>query len=208
MDSGSGQRLSLEPSLYKSKPLLSDNEKEFFQRLSMALPDCHIFTQVALGALLQPNVRNNSSAYYRARATFFPENADYVICNKEMTVLAVVELDDRTIATTRMPGGTPCLCRQVTKSFGGIPKANLPLNRSGTEFAKLNPRRTVHNSVLNRPDSPTGSPWRPWRAWPVSQNSHQLERACSERACWVCECNNWKLRDTPAMAAGVSGRMR
>ena len=81
---------------YKSKPLLSANEKEFFNRLSQALPDCHILTQVALGALLQPNVRNNNKEYYRARGNFSQKNADYVICNKEMYVLAVVELDDRT----------------------------------------------------------------------------------------------------------------
>jgi very-short-patch-repair endonuclease len=82
--------------LYRSKPLLSANEKEFFNRLSQALPDCHILTQVALGALLQPNVRNNNKEYYRARGNFSQKIADYVICNKEMYVLAVVELDDRT----------------------------------------------------------------------------------------------------------------
>jgi hypothetical protein len=81
--------------LYKSKPLLSANEKEFFNRLSQALPDCHILTQVAFGALLQP-VRNNNKGYYRTRGTFSQKIADYVICNKEMYVLAVVELDDRT----------------------------------------------------------------------------------------------------------------
>ena len=87
---------SVEQQMYRSKPLLSANEKEFFNRLSQALPDCHILTQVALGALLQPNVRNNNKEYYRARGNFSQKNADYVICNKEMYVLAVVELDDRT----------------------------------------------------------------------------------------------------------------
>ena len=82
--------------VYKSKPLLSANEKEFFIRLSQALPDCHVLTQVSLGALLQPTVRNNNSEYFRARGTFSQKVADYVVCNKEMYVLAVVELDDRT----------------------------------------------------------------------------------------------------------------
>src|SRR5258706_4433134 len=69
--------------LYKSKPLLSANEKEFFIRLSQALPDCHVLTQVAFGALLQPNVRNNNKEHYRARGNFSQKIADYVICNKE-----------------------------------------------------------------------------------------------------------------------------
>ena len=81
---------------YKAKPLLSANEKEFYNRLSEALPDYRILTQVALGALLLPNVRSNSSAYYRARGSFSQKIADFVICNREMFVVAVVELDDRT----------------------------------------------------------------------------------------------------------------
>ena len=50
---------------------------------------------MAFGALLQ-SVRNNKKEYYRARGTFSQKIADYVICNREMYVLAVVELDDRT----------------------------------------------------------------------------------------------------------------
>jgi len=81
---------------YKSKPLLSANEKEFYDRLSQSLPDCRILTQVALGALLLPNVRNNNRAYYRARARFSQKIADFVVCNREMDVVAIIELDDRT----------------------------------------------------------------------------------------------------------------
>ena len=81
--------------LYKSKPLLSANEKEFFNRLTLALPDCHVLTQVAFGALLQPAGMNRKE-HYGTRGTFSQKIADYVICNKEMFVLAVVELDDRT----------------------------------------------------------------------------------------------------------------
>jgi hypothetical protein len=90
------EKSSLSKNLYRSKPLLSANEKEFFIRLSQALPACHVLTQVALGALLQPNVRNNNKEYYRARGVFSQKIADYVICNGNMDVLAVVELDDRT----------------------------------------------------------------------------------------------------------------
>ncbi len=79
---------------YRSKALLTENEKEFFARLVTALPECHVFPQVALGALLQTNVTGKNA--FRARAAFSQKIADYVICDRDMKVLAVVELDDRT----------------------------------------------------------------------------------------------------------------
>ena len=85
-----GKRLDRD--LYKSKPLLTENEKEFIQ----ALPDYHVFPQVALGALLQPNVKGNNRKYYSVRGTFAQKIADFVICDKELNVVAIVELDDKT----------------------------------------------------------------------------------------------------------------
>ena len=92
---------SIQTSSYKSKPLLSANEREFYNRLLEALPDSRVLTQVALGALLLPNVGKSSKAYYRARASFSQKIADFVICNKDMSVIAVIELDDRTHNTDR-----------------------------------------------------------------------------------------------------------
>lgn len=82
--------------LYNSKPLLTDNEIEFYQRLKEALPEYHILCQVALGALLQPNVKGNNRKYYSIRGTFAQKIADFVICDKDMSVVTIVELDDRT----------------------------------------------------------------------------------------------------------------
>ena len=89
-----GKRLDRD--LYKSKPLLTENEKEFHSRLIQALPDYHVFPQVALGALLQPNVKGNNRKYYSVRGTFAQKIADFVICDKELNVVAIVELDDKT----------------------------------------------------------------------------------------------------------------
>lgn len=82
--------------LYKLKPLMTDNEKEFYVRLVEALPNHYIFSQVALGALLQPNIKGNNRKYYSVRGTFSQKIADYVVCDKAMKVVAIVELDDRT----------------------------------------------------------------------------------------------------------------
>jgi hypothetical protein len=87
---------SVQPAQYKAKALLTPNGKEFFERLVQALPGSRILTQVALGALLQPDVKNDNKQFYRVRGTFAQKIADYVVCDAEMNVLAIVELDDRT----------------------------------------------------------------------------------------------------------------
>ncbi len=82
--------------LYKSKPLMTENEKEFFNRLVLALPNHYVFPQVAFGALLQPNVKGNNKKYYSVRGTFAQKIADYVVCDQSMSIIAIIELDDKT----------------------------------------------------------------------------------------------------------------
>jgi hypothetical protein len=83
--------------MYKQKAFLTKNEKEFFNRLVQALPDYYIFPQVSLGALLQPNVKNNDKKnFYSIRGTFSQKIVDYVICSKDIQVIAIIELDDKT----------------------------------------------------------------------------------------------------------------
>ena len=91
-----GSHQAMSGNRFRSKPLLSDNEKEFYARLSQALPDCHVLTQVALGALIQPCAWKNNREYYQARGRFSQKIADYVICTEQWNVLAIVELDDKT----------------------------------------------------------------------------------------------------------------
>ena len=83
--------------LYKQKALLTANEIEFFNRLTQALPNHHVFPQVALGALLQPNVSgSDKKKFHSIRGTFAQKISDFVICTKDIKVIAIVELDDRT----------------------------------------------------------------------------------------------------------------
>lgn len=78
-----------------AKPILTENETEFFYRLQRALPDYHIFPQVALGAILDAS--GNGNARMATRGYFSQKIADYVVCEKNtMKILAIVELDDKT----------------------------------------------------------------------------------------------------------------
>jgi hypothetical protein len=87
--------------LYQAKALMTANELEFFARLVQALPDHYVFPQVALGALLQPKVKGDNKKYYQVRGTFAQKMADYVVCNRDLQVIAVVELDDKTHSTEK-----------------------------------------------------------------------------------------------------------
>jgi len=64
--------------------------------LVQALPDHYVFPQVVLGALLQPNVKGDNKKYYQVRGTFAQKMADYVVCNRDLAVVAVGGLDDKT----------------------------------------------------------------------------------------------------------------
>jgi len=80
---------------YKRRPLMTDNELEFFGRLVAALPDHYIFPQVSMGALLEP-ISTDKKKAFGDRNRIAQKRIDYVVCNKRCEVVAVVELDDRT----------------------------------------------------------------------------------------------------------------
>lgn len=80
---------------YKAKAIMTDNEIEFFQRLIKSFPKYYIFPQVSLGAILV-SADTDPSQRHGTRMTFSQKMADYVICNQQMKIVAIVELDDKT----------------------------------------------------------------------------------------------------------------
>lgn len=83
------------PGTYRGRALMTPNEVEFFGRLVAALPDHHIFPQVAMSALIEAATSDKKKAY-SDRLRIAQQRVDYVICDRTCTVVAVVELDDRT----------------------------------------------------------------------------------------------------------------
>ncbi|MHB1539709.1 MAG: DUF2726 domain-containing protein [Steroidobacteraceae bacterium] len=80
-----------------SRPLMTDNELEFFGRLEEALPDCKVFSQVAMSGILDVTLPSSHPAYWRARSAFDRKRMDYVVCTSGgKRLITVVELDDRT----------------------------------------------------------------------------------------------------------------
>jgi len=84
------------PANVEEKPILTDNEREFFYRLQRALPDFHVFPQVAASAILQVSPTASRSDHYSLFGTFAQKRVDYVICERDsLAVIALIELDDR-----------------------------------------------------------------------------------------------------------------
>lgn len=80
---------------YKQRKLMTENEREFFGRLVKALPDHFIFPQVAMSALLEASSSDKKQAH-SDRLRIAQQRMDYVVCDANCGVVAVVELDDKT----------------------------------------------------------------------------------------------------------------
>jgi hypothetical protein len=82
---------------YRARALMTGNEREFFGRLVAALPEHHVFPQVAMSALMDTKVGLVAGARRGARNRFSQKVIDYVVADRaSLQVVALVELDDRT----------------------------------------------------------------------------------------------------------------
>ena len=77
---------------YAKKPL-SQPEQILYFRLVQALPDHIILAQVQLSRLLGVKKGNNYQAWSNRINRM---SADFVVCNKDSSIVAVIELDDAT----------------------------------------------------------------------------------------------------------------
>jgi hypothetical protein len=81
---------------FKTKNLLTDNELEFFWRLTRALPDVFIFPQVAMSALVDPTATQGSKAFMSSFGRISQKRVDFALYDTGMKLLCIVELDDKT----------------------------------------------------------------------------------------------------------------
>jgi hypothetical protein len=81
---------------FKAKPMLTPNEIEFLNRLEAAAPELRFCPQVAMGAVLNPNVQRQDKAYMSLRGKFAQKIIDFVAQDrKDGSIVAIIELDDR-----------------------------------------------------------------------------------------------------------------
>lgn len=78
---------------YFRKMPLSDPEQVLFHRLSEAAPGAHVLAQVALPALVGIRKNPNWQAQFNEISRKY---VDFIVCNPDLSVKAVIELDDST----------------------------------------------------------------------------------------------------------------
>lgn len=77
-------------------------EQVLYWRLIEALPECVILPQVTFSRFLRPAGRGLGMAHRRAlQNQVAQKTVDYLVCLKDFTVVAAVELDDRSHSTDR-----------------------------------------------------------------------------------------------------------
>jgi hypothetical protein len=79
---------------YRRQPVMTSNEREFYQRLLAAFPDCEIWPQVPILALVRPDAKEGTRAFWLAFRRISNTRVDWVIA-RDTEVLAIIELDDR-----------------------------------------------------------------------------------------------------------------
>jgi Protein of unknown function (DUF2726) len=79
---------------FKMKKPLSEPEQILYFRLSKALPECEVLAQVTFSRFLDV-VEPDAKKYFGALQTINKKSADFLVCLKDFTIVAAVELDDR-----------------------------------------------------------------------------------------------------------------
>jgi Protein of unknown function (DUF2726) len=93
MARSAGNPLPDEPWPLSARNLLSKREQSLYQRLLSAYPEHKIFVQVALSQLIEIDRKHPKSG--SIRALYKQLVADFVLCRFDLSVVAVIELDDR-----------------------------------------------------------------------------------------------------------------
>lgn len=80
---------------YMQLPLLTATEIKFWGLLYQAAPGCYIFPQVAVSAIL--TIQSESyEHFWEVIKKYQSCRVDFVVCDSQLSIIALVELDDQT----------------------------------------------------------------------------------------------------------------
>lgn len=77
---------------FDARVVMSDLQRTMYARMCQALPDYTVLAQVRLTRIVRVR-REDRRAFWQNRIA--QENADFVVCDAESNVVAVIELDER-----------------------------------------------------------------------------------------------------------------
>ena len=79
---------------YQQVKPLSDVEQVLYWRLVEALPECVVLSQVTFSRFMKPTAHPRQRDYFALYGRIAQKSIDYLVCLKDFTVVAAVELDD------------------------------------------------------------------------------------------------------------------
>lgn len=85
---------------YRKRQVMTPNELEFHGRIVRALPGMHVCPQVAMHALIEPTSTNGKTRLIHFRR-ISQKVVDYAVFDAQWSLVAVIELDDRTHIASR-----------------------------------------------------------------------------------------------------------
>lgn len=107
------------------RPILSPAELAFYHQLCTALPQCHVFPQVAVNAMLEVDKRLPRPRQTSLRNKYSQWHVDFVVCEKDtLEVIGIVEFDGKrhsvrkdAMRDTLLAQGGYCVHRFKAKSY-------------------------------------------------------------------------------------------
>lgn len=132
---------------YVSKNPLTPTETMFYHQLVEALPDFIVLAQVQLSSFLKVDTsRTEWKDYSRWFNPIAQQSIDYLICQKDFSIIAAIELDDKS------HNGVKSIERD-TKKNNNLHAANVPLIRWHAEA--MPEAETIRQAVFNHAYEPT-----------------------------------------------------
>ena len=127
------------------KKVLTPVEQQLYQRLIRAFPDHVVLAQVAFSQLVGVKKGENFTAIWNRYNRL---TADFVICNKDFSIAAVLELDDRS-------HDNPARQDADRRKAAICEAANIPLHRLNVNPL---PNESELRALLNLPSLPQRAP--------------------------------------------------
>lgn len=112
---------------YYSKKPLTETEALFHQRLVQALPECIVLSQVQLSRFINVDRIKAGRDFYKYFNAIAQQSVDYLICLKDFTIVAAVELDDKSHNSKDAQ-------KRDVKKTRNLKAAEIPLIRWHAEF--------------------------------------------------------------------------
>lgn len=80
---------------YNSKKPLTETEQILYHKLIEALPECIVLAQVQLSSIIGINKFKAQGEYYKWLNPILQQSVDFLVCLKDFTIVAAIELDDK-----------------------------------------------------------------------------------------------------------------